>query len=86
MVAWDLTVPEGLSAVAVRISAKAGSFTDAEQRPLPILTDRVLVTESLPLPISKAGTKTFTLDKLMADTSSTLRHQSIKLEFTPKYR
>jgi hypothetical protein len=83
VVAWDLTVPEGLSAVAVRISAKAGSFTDAEQRPLPILTDRVLVTESLPLPISKAGTKTFTLDKLMADTSSTLRHQSIKLEFTP---
>nr|HRO40013.1 alpha-2-macroglobulin family protein [Flavobacteriales bacterium] len=83
VVAWDLTVPEGLSAVAVRISAKAGSFTDAEQRPLPILTDRVLVTESLPLPISTAGKKTFTLEKLRNDTSSTLRHQSLKLEFTP---
>ncbi|MBS1546687.1 MAG: hypothetical protein JSU02_04835 [Bacteroidetes bacterium] len=83
VVAWDLTVPEGLSAVAVRISAKAGTFTDAEQRPLPILTDRVLVTESLPLPISKAGKKTFTLEKLRNDTSSTLRHQSLKLEFTP---
>ena len=83
VVAWDLTVPEGLSAVAVRISAKAGTFTDAEQRPLPILTDRVLVTESLPLPISTAGKKTFTLEKLRNDTSSTLRHQSLKLEFTP---
>ncbi|MBP9079837.1 MAG: hypothetical protein KBF80_06275 [Flavobacteriales bacterium] len=83
LVAWDIAVPEGISTVAVRISAKAGPFTDAEQRPLPILTDRVLVTESLPLPISKAGTKTFTLDKLMQDTSSTLRHQSLKLEFTP---
>ncbi len=83
MVSWDLTVPEGLSAVAVRISAKAGTFTDAEQRPLPILTDRVLVTESLPLPISTAGKKTFTLDKLKNNTSSTLRSQSLKLEFTP---
>ncbi len=83
MVAWDLTVPEGISAVAMRISAKAGTFTDAEQRPLPILTDRVLVTESLPLPISKAGTKTFTLEKLKNNASPTLRNHSLKLEFTP---
>ncbi|MEO7081220.1 MAG: alpha-2-macroglobulin family protein, partial [Flavobacteriales bacterium] len=83
VVAWDLRVPEGVSAVSVRISAKAGSFTDAEEKPLPILTDRVLVTESLPLPISKAGTKTFTLEKLKNNTSSTLRNQSLKLEFTP---
>ncbi|MCC6840918.1 MAG: hypothetical protein IT230_12245 [Flavobacteriales bacterium] len=83
VVAWDLTVPEGMSTVAVRISAKAGSFTDAEQRPLPILTDRVLVTESLPLPISKAGKMTFTLEKLKNNTSATLRNQSLKLEFTP---
>jgi hypothetical protein len=83
VVAWDITVPEGISAVSVRISAKAGAFTDAEERPLPILTDRVLVTESLPLPISKAGTKTFTLEKLKNNTSSTLRNQSLKLEFTP---
>ncbi|MCB0772734.1 MAG: hypothetical protein KDB93_05115 [Flavobacteriales bacterium] len=82
-VQWTLAVPEGLGVVAVRISAKAGAFTDAEQRPLPILTDRVLVTESLPLPVGKAGTKSFTLEKLMHNTSTTLRHQSLKLEFTP---
>jgi 5-hydroxyisourate hydrolase-like protein (transthyretin family) len=82
-VQWTLFVPEGLGAVAVRVSAKAGAFTDAEQHPLPILTDRVLVTESLPLPISKAGTKSFTLEKLMHNSSTTLRHQNLKLEFTP---
>lgn len=82
-VAWNIKVPEGISAVSVRISAKAGNFSDGEERPLPILTDRVLVTESLPLPIRKAGTKTFTLAKLKNDTSSTLRNQSLKLEFTP---
>lgn len=83
LVRWDLAVPEGISTVGVRISAKAGTFTDAEQRALPVLTDRVLVTESLPIPISTAGTKTFTLAKLFNGTSSTLRHQSLKLEFTP---
>ena len=48
-----------------------------------MLTDKVLVTESLPLPITMAGTKTFTLEKLVNNTSSTLQHRSLKLEFTP---
>ncbi|MGV9011141.1 MAG: alpha-2-macroglobulin family protein [Flavobacteriales bacterium] len=82
-IAWNVIVPEDVSAVSVRISAKAGDFSDGEEKPLPILTDRVLVTESLALPISKAGTKTFTLEKLKNNTSSTLRNQSLKLEFTP---
>ncbi|HMN04515.1 MAG TPA: alpha-2-macroglobulin family protein [Flavobacteriales bacterium] len=82
-VSWDLQVPEGVAAVSVRITAKAGGHADGEEKPLPVLTDRILVTESLPLPISKAGTKTFTLEKLKTSTSSTLRHQNLKLEFTP---
>lgn len=82
-VSWNLRVPEGVAAVSVRITAKAGSHADGEEKPLPVLTDRILVTESLPLPISKAGTKTFTLEKLKTSTSGTLRHQNLKLEFTP---
>lgn len=82
-VSWDLRVPEGVAAVSVRITAKAGSHADGEEKPLPVLTDRILVTESLPLAISKAGTKTFTLEKLKTSTSSTLRHHNLKLEFTP---
>lgn len=82
-VAWKLQIPEGISAVSVRITAKAGTFSDGEEKPLPILTDRVLVTESLPLPISKAGTKVFTLEKLKNNTSTTLRNEALKLKFTP---
>lgn len=83
MVNWGIHVPEGIGAVSVRITAKAGNFSDGEEKPLPILTDRVLVTESLPLPISKAGTKVFTLEKLKNNTSTTLRNEALKLEFTP---
>ncbi|MEO8069689.1 MAG: alpha-2-macroglobulin family protein, partial [Flavobacteriales bacterium] len=82
-VGWDITVPEGVDVVSVRIIANASGFSDGEEKPLPILTDKVLVTESLPLWSSKAGTKTFTLDKLKNNTSTTLRHQSLKLEYTP---
>ncbi|MBK6540406.1 MAG: hypothetical protein IPG10_03800 [Flavobacteriales bacterium] len=90
VVQWSVTVPEDVDAVGVRITArsKAGPMStivaaDGEERVLPILTDKLLVTESLPLWISKAGTKTFTLEKLKANTSTTLRSQSLKLEYTP---
>jgi uncharacterized protein YfaS (alpha-2-macroglobulin family) len=83
VVSWSVKVPDGLDAVAVRITATAGSMSDGEERPLPILTDRVLVTESMPISITKAGTKAFELKNLLNAQSSTLRHQSLKLEYTP---
>ncbi|HMC97172.1 MAG TPA: alpha-2-macroglobulin family protein, partial [Flavobacteriales bacterium] len=82
-VAWSLAVPEGLDAVGIRTVANGVGVSDGEERVLPILTDQVLVTESLPLAVTKAGTKAFTLEKLKNNTSTTLRHQSLKLEFTP---
>ncbi|MFZ1688446.1 MAG: alpha-2-macroglobulin, partial [Flavobacteriales bacterium] len=82
-VSWDITIPEGVDVVSVRITANAGGHSDGEEKPLPILTDKVLVTESLPLWSSKAGTKTFTLEKLKNNASTTLKHQSLKLEYTP---
>ena len=82
-VAWDITVPEGVDMVSVRITANAAGHSDGEEKPLPILTDKLLVTESVPLWTSKAGTKTFTLDKLKNNTSTTLKHRSLKLEYTP---
>lgn len=81
--AWPITVPEDVDIASVRITATGAGISDGEERPLPILTDKVLVTESLPLPITKAGTKVFTLDKLVNSTSTTLQHRELKLEFTP---
>jgi uncharacterized protein YfaS (alpha-2-macroglobulin family) len=82
-VSWDIVVPEGVDVVSVKITANAAGHSDGEEKPLPILTDKVLVTESLPLWSSKAGTKTFTLERLKNNTSTTLKHQSLKLEYTP---
>lgn len=89
-VEWNIVVPEGVNACGVRMTAKSAggprsdnAFADGEERVLPVLTDRMLVTESVPLWISKAGTKTFTLEKLKNNTSTTLRNRSLKLEYTP---
>jgi hypothetical protein len=81
---WSITIPSRREMIGVRIIAKGNNgISDGEEHVLPVLTDRLLVTESLPLPIRKAGTKSFTLDKLKNNTSTTLQHHALKLEFTP---
>ncbi len=83
VVSWSVAMPEGLDVVAVRITAGAAGMSDGEERPLPILIDRVLVTESVPIALSKAGTRTFEMKNLVSASSSTLQHQRLKLEYTP---
>ncbi|MBN2037157.1 MAG: hypothetical protein JW768_10480 [Chitinispirillaceae bacterium] len=83
-VGWNIAVPEGLGAVTVRIVAKAGGFTDGEETTLPVLTNRMLVTEILPLDVRGKGTKKFAFEKFIAQEkmSSTLRSHRLTLEFT----
>jgi len=80
---WELNVPVGISAINYRVVAKADSHTDAEENTLPILSNRLLVTESLPLPSKGIGTKEFTFKKLVeSGSSSSLDHHSLTLEYT----
>jgi hypothetical protein len=83
-VAWEIKVPEGIPAVTVRIVAKAGDFTDGEENTLPLLTNRMLVTETMPLPMRGKGEKKFTFEKLVSQAggSSTLSHHRLTLEYT----
>lgn len=82
-VAWEISIPEGVDAVTYKVVAKAGTFSDGEEVPVPVLTNRMMVTESLPLPIRKKGTKTYTLAKLVnSKSSTTLRNHKLTLEYT----
>ncbi|MFK7786004.1 MAG: alpha-2-macroglobulin family protein [Crocinitomicaceae bacterium] len=81
--AWDIEVPFGISAVTYRVVAKAGTYSDGEEMALPVLSNRMLVTESLPLPSKGIGTKDFTFDKLVnSGSSSSLKHHRLTLEYT----
>ncbi|MBN2727968.1 MAG: hypothetical protein JXR53_01985 [Bacteroidales bacterium] len=79
---WDLEIPYGVGAVTYRIKAKAGAFTDGEEMSIPILSNRMLVTEAIPLPIRGNETKTWSFDKMVNNTSSTLENFRYTLEFT----
>ncbi|MDD3739889.1 MAG: alpha-2-macroglobulin family protein, partial [Bacteroidales bacterium] len=80
---WDIKIPEGLSAVGVRIVAEGKDHSDGEERIVPILTNRMLVTETMPLPVRKSGTTKFTMGRLKdSENSTTLRHHRFTLEFT----
>ncbi len=81
-VSWRLTVPEAYGMISYRVTAASESHTDAEERALPVLTNRMLVTESLPLPVGGNETKEFRFDKLAAHaTGGTLVNHKLTLEF-----
>ncbi|MBO9200907.1 MULTISPECIES: alpha-2-macroglobulin family protein [Niastella] len=69
--------------VTYRLIAQAGNMSDGEEATLPVVSNRMLVTESLPLPVRGNGTKSFTFDKLVKSGSSeTLNNHSLTVEFT----
>lgn len=75
---WKITVPDGQGFLQYRAVASTGAVSDGEEGWLPVLSRRVLLTESITLPIRDAGEKAFTLPKLLASgKSETLRHQSL---------
>ncbi|MBN8576050.1 MAG: hypothetical protein J0L66_03870 [Cytophagales bacterium] len=79
---WSIEIPEGVQALTYRVVAKAGNFSDGEEMTIPVVTNRMLVTESLPLPIRGKQTKTFKFEKMVDNKSKTLRHHRFTLEFT----
>lgn len=81
-VSWRLNIPSDIQAVQYTVTAKAGDFSDGEQNVLPVLTNQMLVTETLPMWVRSNQTKTFTLDKLNKASSPTLKHHKLTLEMT----
>ena len=79
---WNIEIPEGLSAITYKVVAKAGKFSDGEEMAVPVLTNRMLVTESLPLPVRYNQPKTYKLNKLLTNSSTTLTNHNLTLEFT----
>ena len=81
-VSWNLSIPDDVQAVQYKVIAKSEDFSDGEQNALPVLSNRMLVTETLPMWIRSNQTKTFTLDKLKNNTSTTLKNHKLTLEMT----
>lgn len=80
---WKIDIPEGTSAIKFTTKAWSDKHSDGEEKTIPVLPNRMLVTESMPLPVRGKGTHNFSFDKLKSNDSKTLRNHSLTLEFTP---
>lgn len=65
-----------------RIKASTGALSDGEENTLPIVTNRILVTESLPLFVSGDTTRNFRFDKLLRNTSESLTQEALTIEYS----
>ena len=83
-VEWEITIPHSVDVIVYRIAAKSGNFSDGEEKAIPVLTNRMLVTESLPLPVKGNETKSFKFDKLIKSKkgNKTLKNFKFTLEFS----
>ena len=88
VVSWKIYIPNdpGLTALQYRVTAVAGSFSDGEEKVIPVLSNRMLVTETLPLPVLGKGTFGFSFDKLLnsgkdGNGNQTLKNFKVTLEF-----
>lgn len=79
---WSIRIPNGLQAIKYQMTAESESFSDGEEKVIPVLPNRKLVTESLPLTIRGNQQKQFVFDKLVNHQSKTLTNESYTLEFT----
>lgn len=69
-------------ALTWRVIARAGDFSDGEEAVLPVLTNRTLVTETLPLDMKNSTARNFRFDKLINQNSETRQHHLLTVEFT----
>ena len=79
---WKVVVPAGLQAVTYKVMAQAGNHSDGEQKTLPVLTNRQLVTESLPFMVRGVETKELRFEKMANPGSTTLVNHSYTIEYT----
>lgn len=82
VVSWSLKVSTTRQAIVYRVVASAGDFSDGEEAGLPILTNRMMVTETMPMSVREGQTKTFSFDKLKNNQSRTLDHFKLTFEMT----
>ena len=79
---WKLVIPGTLQAVTYRLTAQAGNHTDGEERSVPVLSKRTLVTETMPFMVRGDQRNDFIFSRLVDNNSTTLKHHRLTLEYT----
>lgn len=82
VVNWKVKVPNNVSSIIIKVVAKAGNFSDGEQKAIAVLPNRMLVTDAVPIFVKEGQTKTFKIENLVNNNSKTAANFSNTLELT----
>jgi 5-hydroxyisourate hydrolase-like protein (transthyretin family) len=80
-VEWKIKIPVETNLVKYTVKAICADYSDGEENVIPILTNRMLVTETVPLWVNGKDQKSFSLPKLLTN-SPTRKNHKLSLEFT----
>ncbi len=79
--AWRIRIPDGMGFLTYKTVGSTGRLSDGEEGYLPVLSRKIMVTESLPLPIRGPKTKKFEFKKLLeSGKSETLSNQTLTVQ------
>ena len=62
--AWELRVPKNLGPLSYTVTARSAAYSDGEAGALPVLSSRIMLTESLPLNVRGPQQKKFLFERL----------------------
>ncbi|MCB9307143.1 MAG: hypothetical protein H6565_11170 [Lewinellaceae bacterium] len=80
---WRLRVPDDFTgAVTWQVFADGKSFRDGEESTVPVVTNRMLVTESLPITVRGKQSKKFVFESMTGPASTTRVPEKYTLEFS----
>lgn len=81
---WEINIPFGkLNALSYRIIARSENFSDGEENSLPVVTNRVLVTETMPISLRSKEKKSLSFTAMQQSMqSSTAQGHLFQMDFT----
>jgi Bacterial Alpha-2-macroglobulin MG10 domain/Alpha-2-macroglobulin family/MG2 domain len=84
VVKFSIEIPYNYNdALLYRIVARASGNSDGEESAIPVVTNRMLVTETMPLPLRGNTSKKFNFEKLLnSGKSETLNNYALTVEYT----
>lgn len=78
---WPIQIPDGMGFLIYQAVASTDLWSDGEEGFLPVLSRKIFVTESMPLPIRGPSTQEFRFDRLLqSGPSRSLIHQGLNVQ------
>lgn len=83
-VSWNLSIPDDVSMIGYRITSSTGTFSDGEERMFPVLSNRILVTNTIPMNVNPKSTANFSFNGLaqLGKQNSSIKNYRYTIEFT----